>query len=310
MTARVPKWGRVTRQSPRSRQRKRFPGRCAWAASLLALTGCTPAALLTNIDRLTAAGGVRRVAEGAAYGAESRQKLDVWAPARRGEQPLPVVLFFYGGGWNAGSRGDYGFAGAAFAGEGFVAIVPDYRLVPQVRFPTFVEDSALAVRWARDNASRYGGDPSRITLAGHSAGAYNAAMLALDRRFLKAAGVEPGTVRAAALLSGPYDFYPFTEARGRSAFGAHAEPLDTQPINFVRADAPPIFLGHGSADRIVFPRNSRHLARQLQAAGAPVTLRIYNGASHVDLAAALSRTFRRRVPVLRDSAAFLRQHSR
>ncbi len=299
-------------QSPTARRTRRrsFARRPAWAASLLALTGCTPAGLLTGFDRLAAPGGVTRVAQGAAYGTEPRQKLDVWAPARRAGQELPIVVFFYGGGWNSGERGDYGFAGAAFAGEGFVAIVPDYRLVPSVRFPAFVEDGALAVRWARDNAARYGGDPKRITLAGHSAGAYNAAMLALDRRFLTEAGVDPKTVRAAALLSGPYDFYPFTEPRGRGAFGAFAQPLETQPINFARADAPPMFLAHGSDDRVVFPKNSRNLAQRLQQAGAPVTLRIYPGASHVDLAVGLSRTFRQRVPVLADSAAFLHQHSR
>jgi acetyl esterase/lipase len=302
----------MTSQSPTARppRRRSFAPRPLWAASLLALTGCSPAGLLTGLDRLTAPGGVKRVAEGAAYGAEPRQKLDVWAPARHAGDALPVVVFLYGGGWNSGGRGDYGFAGAAFAGEGFVAIVPDYRLVPTVRFPAFVEDGALAVRWARDNAARYGGDPNRITLAGHSAGAYNAAMLVLDRRFLQAAGVEPKLVRAAALLSGPYDFYPFTEPRGRDAFGAFAKPLETQPINFVRVDAPPMFLGHGSADGVVLPRNSRHLAQRLQQAGAPVTLRIYPGASHVDLAVGLSRTFRQRVPVLADSATFLHQHSR
>jgi acetyl esterase/lipase len=302
----------VTSQSPIARRTRRrsFARRPAWAASLLALTGCSPAGLLTGFDRLTAPGGVTRVAEGAAYGTEPRQKLDVWAPSRRAGQALPVVVFFYGGGWHSGERGDYGFAGAAFAGQGFVAIVPDYRLVPTVRFPTFLEDGALAVRWARDNAARYGGDPRRITLAGHSAGAYNAAMLTLDRRFLTQVGVDPKTVRAAALLSGPYDFYPFTEASGRGAFGAYAKPLETQPINFTRGDAPPIFLGHGSADSLVYPRNSSHLAQRLQQAGAPVTLRIYPGASHVDLAAGLSRTFRGRVPVLAESAAFLQQNSR
>jgi acetyl esterase/lipase len=220
-----------------------------------------------------------------------------------------VVVFFFGGGWNQGSRGDYGFAGAAFAGENFIAVVPDYRLVPEVRFPTFVEDGALAVKWARDNAARFGGDPKRITLAGHSAGAYIAAMLALDPRFLKQARVDPKTIRAAALLSGPTDFYPFTEARGRAAFGAWKQPRDTQPINFVRKDAPPIFLGHGSDDRVVLPYNSRRLAQSLQQLGAPVSLRIYEGANHVDLAAALSGPFRGRVPVLAESADFLRRNS-
>jgi dipeptidyl aminopeptidase/acylaminoacyl peptidase len=135
-------------------------------------------------------------------------------------------------------------------------------------------------------------------------------MLALDRRYLQNVGVDPKIIRAAALLAGPTDFYPFTEARGRAAFGAWAKPAETQPINFARADAPPLFLAHGSNDRIVFPHNSRNLAKRLQDLGAPVTLRIYPGASHVDLAAALSGPFRRRVPVLAESAAFLHQHSR
>ena len=300
----------MTKQVPVAKPKRARRNRSTWAASFLALTGCTPAGFLTGIDRLSSGVESGRVGTGIAYGSDPRQRLDVWAPRGRTTEALPVVIFFYGGGWNEGSRGDYGFAGAAYAGQGFIAIVPDYRLVPAVRFPAFVEDGALAVKWARDNAARYGGDPKRITLAGHSAGAYNAAMLALDRRFLDRAGVDPKIVRAAALLSGPYDFYPFTEARGRNAFGAWKQPRETQPINFARADAPPMFLGHGSADRIVFPHNSRALSKRLKELGAPVTLRIYPGASHVDLAASLSRPFRGRTPALAESSAFLLQHSR
>lgn len=283
----------------------------ALAASLMALAGCTPAGLLTQVDRLVGAGEARRLAVGEAYGRHPRQRLDVWAPAKRpAGEALPVVVFFYGGGWNEGSRGDYGFAGAAFASSGFVAVLPDYRLVPEARFPTFVEDGAMAVKWARDNAARFGGDPGRITLAGHSAGAYIAAMIALDRRYLKAAGVDPKTVRAAALLSGPFDFHPFTESRGRNAFGHHPTPAETQPVNFARADAPPLFLGHGGSDRVVGAYNSRNLARRLKEAGAPVTLRIYPGVAHADLVVALSGPFRGRLPVLAESSAFLKQHSR
>lgn len=249
------------------------------------------------------------MAQGSAYGADPRQKLDVWAPRRASGEPLPVVIFFYGGGWNGGSRGDFGFAGAAYASNGFISVVPDYRLVPNVRFPAFVEDGALAVKWVRDNIARYGGDPDRITLAGHSAGAYNAAMLTLDRRYLQNVGVDPDIVRAAALLAGPYDFYPFTEPRGRNAFGAWPNPAQTQPISFARGDAPPIFLAHGTADRVVLPRNSIRLAERLKKAGAPVTLRLYSGASHVDLISSLSAPFRRRSPVLAESARFLLHNS-
>jgi acetyl esterase/lipase len=218
-----------------------------------------------------------------------------------------VVVFFYGGGWVDGDRGDYAFVGRAFAAQGFVAVVADYRLVPKVRFPAFIEDGALAVKWARDNIASHGGDPARIALPGHSAGAYIAAMLALDPRFLAAVGVDPRTVRGAALLSGPYDFYPYTEQRGRDALGAWPRPAETQPISFARADAPPLLLMHGTADTIVQPRNSQMLAARLAALGAPVELKLYPGKSHTDTIKSLSPAFRGSTPALADSIAFLRR---
>lgn len=279
---------------------------------LLALASCSAPGLLTGINALVPGdGNARLAARGIAYGPDERQRLDVWTPGRPAAgAKLPIVLFFYGGGWVAGSRQDYGFAGSAFAGKGFVAIVPDYRLVPAVRFPTFVQDSALAVKWVRDHAAEFGGDPNQVTLAGHSAGAYNAAMLTLDPHFLKDVGVDPGIVRAAALLAAPLDFYPFTETRGRDALGQWPRPAETQPISFARRDAPPLFLAAGTEDTIVMPRNSKAMAARLRALGAPVELKLYPGKDHVDLAKALSKPFRRTVPVLADSAAFLHRHSR
>ena len=273
------------------------------------MTACSPARLLTNFDRLTAGGTARQAAHSVAYGSEDRQTLDIWAPRSAAGEPLPVVIFFYGGGWSEGAAADYGFAAAAFAGKGFVAVVPDYRLVPSVRFPAFVEDGALAVKWVRDNIGKYGGDPDRITIAGHSAGAYIGAMLTLDRRFLRKAGVDPDIVRAAALLSGPYDFHPFTEPRGRNAFGAWPNPAETQPVNFARGDAPPILLAHGTADRVVLPYNSKRLAERLSKAGAPVTLRLYKGVNHVDVAASLAAALRNRSPALAESSQFLLYNS-
>lgn len=297
-------------ESPRSRSRRSTAQRWAWAVPVLSLTSCSPAGLLTSFDRLTSAAESRRVAAGLAYGTDPRHRLDIWAPRAAAKAPLPVVVFFYGGGWSEGSRNDYGFAGAAYAGKGFIAVVPDYRLVPAVRFPGFVEDGAIAVKWVRDNIAAHGGDPKRITLAGHSAGAYIGAMLALDPRYLRGAGVDPKIVRAAALLAGPFDFRPFTDARSRDAFSRWPDAAQTQPITFASAAAPPLFLGHGTADRVVSPRNSRRLAEALQQAGTKVDLRLYQGASHVDLATSLSRPFRNRTTVLDDSAAFLLQHAR
>lgn len=281
--------------------------RFAAAALAMAVAACSPAGLLNGANRLWPGdGGSRLAASGLPFGKLDRQRLDLWIPGKRAAgAKLPVVVFFYGGGWVGGSRGDYGFAGSAFAGQGFITVIPDYRLVPTVRFPAFVEDGALAVKWARDHAADYGGDPARISLAGHSAGAYIAAMLALDRHFLADAGVDPKTVRAAALLAGPYDFYPFTEQRGRDALGAWPRPAETQPIHFARADAPPLLLMAGTADTVVRPRNSERLAQRLRQLGAPVELRLYPGKSHIDLVKSLSKPFRGATPALADSAAFL-----
>ena len=278
--------------------------RTALLAPLLALAACSPPALLTGLDRLTPGEGGTRVASGVAF--TPTLKLDIYAPPHTAPNAhLPVVIFYYGGGWVAGSRGGYGFAGSAYAGQGFVTVVPDYRLVPGVRFPAFLQDSAMAVKWTRDHIADYGGDPNRIAVAGHSAGAYNAAMITLDPHYLRDAGVPAGTIRAAALLSGPYDFYPFTEMRGRDALGAWPRPAETQPINFVTAAAPPMLLAHGTNDDIVNVQNSKSLAARLRVAGVPVELKLYEGKSHVDLAKSLSRPFRGTTPALTDSAAFL-----
>ena len=301
----------TTRRSARFAPRRRTMFAAGGAAlALFALSNCSPAGLLNGVSRISG-DRARLAASGAAFGADPRLRLDVWTPARdAGATPLPVVVFFYGGGWVSGQRRDYGFAGRAFAANGFIAIVPDYRLVPGVHFPAFVEDGALAIKWARDHAAEYGGDPKRISLAGHSAGSYIAAMLALDRHFLAAVGVDSKIVRAAALLSGPYDFYPFTEQRGRDALGAWPRPRDTQPITFARADAPPLLLLHGTADTVARPYNSQHLAARLTKLGAPVELKLYPGRSHIDTIKSLSPFFRGTTPALADSVAFLKAHSR
>lgn len=276
-----------------------------FAPAFLALAACSAPNLLSSLNKFVAGdAGAHLAAEGVTFAPDRGLKLDIWSP-RRADHKLPVVIFFYGGGWVGGSRADYAFAGSAYAGQRFVTVVPDYRLVPAVRFPAFLDDGALAVRWTRDNIARFGGDPDRIALAGHSAGSYNAAMLALDSHFLRDVGVPPDTIKGAALLSGPYDFYPFTEQRGRDALGGWPRPAETQPINFVTSSAPSMLLATGSADEIVNPHNSRALAAKLKAAGVPVELKIYPGKSHVDLAKSLSRLFRSTTPALGDSAAFL-----
>lgn len=271
--------------------------------------GCSPAGLLNGVSRL-AGDSARLAGKGLSFGDDPRLKLDVWVPNQTGDQRLPVVIFFYGGGWVSGDRGDYGFVGRAFAALGFVTVVPDYRLVPSVRFPAFVEDGASAVKWVHDNIEQFGGDPARIGLCGHSAGSYIAAMLSLDRHFLVDVGMDPAAIRAAALMSGPYDFYPFTEQRGRDALGNWPRPRETQPINFVRQDAPPMLLMHGTADTVVQPRNSERLAAALRKSGAAPEIKLYPGKSHIDTVKSISPVFRGTTSALADSNTFLSAHLR
>lgn len=245
-----------------------------------------------------------RVAKDVAYGQGERLKLDVYAPRAAAARPRPVILFFYGGSWNSGRRQGYAFAARALAARGFVVVVPDYRLVPEVRYPDFLRDCAAAVRWARRNAGAYGGDGERIVLAGHSAGAYNAAMLALDPGLL---GADRAAVRGLAGLAGPYDFLPLDDDSTIAAFGAWPRPAETQPISHAAPGAPPALLLHGDSDTRVKPRNSRKLAGLLEAAGGEVRLKLYPNVGHVEILTALALPFRRRAPVLADVADFARK---
>ncbi len=146
-------------------------------------------------------------------------------------------------------------------------------------------------------------------LIGHSAGAYSAVMLSLDRRYLEAAGVDPSRIRAVAGLAGPYDFLPLKGETVRGVFGGASDLAATQPINQVDDQAPPAFLATGGDDSVVLPRNSEALATALQAQGVVVETRIYPDLGHAGVLLALSKPLRGRAPVLEDMTAFLRRHT-
>jgi acetyl esterase/lipase len=264
----------------------------------------SPPGLLSLLDGAIGGGvGASRPGGALPFGTHS-QTLDVWRPAGKTTAKRPVLIFWYGGGWAKGDRRSYAFAARAYARAGFVVVVPDYRKVPDIRFPAFLQDGAEAVKWTRDHVSDYGGDPDRIAVAGHSAGAHIAAMITLDTQWLKAEGVDPKIIKAAVGLSGPYDFYPFTSSRAIEAMKG-ADPAATQPINFARADAPPMLLVTSTGDTEVRPKNAINLAAKLKALGAPVTLIEYPALTHEDIAKALSKPFRGKGPILADSVAFL-----
>ncbi len=269
------------------------------------LAACTPARFL---DSVIPDDGATTLIKDVSFGANPRQKLDVYGPpdARPG---APVALFVYGGGWNSGSRREYQWAGKMLAAQGFVTIVADYRLTPEVSFPGFIEDVAAAVRWAVDHAGDHGGDPSRIVLVGHSAGAYNAAMVALDPRYLKAVGVERSRIKAFAGLAGPYYFPDLSGPILSKTFAGAPDDKIYQTLDYAGPGSPAAFLVAGDADKTVRPRNTERLAEALKNEGVEVESHIYPGQSHADVLLNLTRTFRGRSTEYAQLTGFLRRQA-
>jgi acetyl esterase/lipase len=240
-----------------------------------------------------------------AYGADPRHRLDVYLPDAHFPAPRPLVVFFYGGRWETGDKAEYRFVGAALAALGYVAVLPNYRLYPAVKMPGFMDDAARAALWAFEHAAEVGGDPGRFYMMGHSAGAHLAALATLDRRYFAATGRPAPAIAGVIGLSGPYDFLPLTESDLEDMFGPPPLYPASQPIDFVRADAPPMLLIHGLEDQSVWPKNSINLAAALRAKGAPVTLKLYPKLAHADTIAALSIPARGRAPTLADIEGFV-----
>jgi acetyl esterase/lipase len=228
-----------------------------------------------------------------AYGAAPRQVLDVYQPLpstqpARGSRPL--VVFFFGGTWTHGDRASYKFVGEALAARGAVVVVPDYGLSPAFTYPVFVRDSALAVKWALDNAAQLGADPKQVYVMGHSSGGYNAAMVALDDRWLGELGASPRQLAGWIGLAGPYDFLPIGDPQAKAAFNWPSTPPDSQPLAHVTSASPRALLMAASKDNLVYPgRNTGQMATALRAAGVPVEVKLFDNLSHVTLIGAFGK---------------------
>jgi acetyl esterase/lipase len=237
------------------------------------------------------------------FGSQAWQRADIYRPPRV-QGPMPVIVFWYGGSWTEGNKEEYRFVGTALAGLGFMVVLPDYRLYPQVKFPTFLDDGAAAVAWVQAHAADYGGDGHRIVLMGHSAGAHMAAMLAIDHEYLRRAGVDTHNVVGLIGLSGPYELAPNTPTLN-TIFAAPYTAHDWQVLPFVTADAPPTLLIQGAGDNVVAGSNTEHLAQALRHVDVPVEVKIYPDRGHGDTVAALAWVLRFRSPTLTDVDRFM-----
>ncbi len=276
------------------------------ALPLLALALLSGCSAVGTLNTLTPSHGFT-VAPGVDYGPLDRQKLDIYTPASAAPAGgWPVVVFFYGGSWVHGDRADYKFVGAALASRGVVALVADYRLYPQVSYPDFLNDSAQAVAYALRSAPQLGGNPKRVFAMGHSAGGYNAAMVALDPRWLAATGHSPAELAGWIGLAGAYDFLPSDDPEIQPVFHHPNYPEDAEPTKLPRPALRPSFLATAVKDNVVDPeRSTGQLARRLRDAGAPVTLRRYQGATHTTLIGAFAWPLRWIAPVADDVVGFI-----
>lgn len=291
------------------------------------LTGCSSLDLINRVSELP-----ENSPTIISYGLSPRQRIDVYRPvessraitaigqastsvisAAQAATPAarPLIIFFYGGSWNSGARGDYRFLARAFNDLGYVVAIPDYRLTPEVIYPEFLRDSAAAVSTLIKRAGELGADPNRIVLVGHSAGAYNAAMLAMDPRWMTAA--DRKKIRGLVGLALPADFLPIRVPSVQQTFNWPNTPRDSQPIEHVSKDDPPTLLIIAAGDRLVDPEtNSLALAKRMQEAGVLVQVETFNGAGigHASLVATISSAFSFLAPTLDRMRVFIDQVTR
>ncbi|SMB90696.1 alpha/beta hydrolase [Deinococcus hopiensis] len=268
------------------------------------LTGCSAVNVQNTLNRAVSTRGLN-VAADQRYGPDARNVLDVYAP--QNAQNAPVVLFVHGGSWEGGDKMGHRFVGESLARVGYVTGVMNYRLAPQNRYPAYVQDTAAALRWMRDNATRFGGGPDNLFVMGHSAGGFNAVEAVDNARWLREAGVPISAVRGVIGIAGPYS-YDFRPLASRNAFPEGSTPDEVMPDRHVRPDAPPHLLLVAENDRTVYPQNALNMEAALKKAGIPVTRTVLPGLNHITIAAALARPLTSLGPTRQRVTDFIEAH--
>lgn len=273
------------------------------AVASVITTACSPVNLLNSVIPSNG----YQLHQDIAYGHSHRQRLDVYQPVQVSKHKRPVIVFFYGGSWDSGDKKDYLFVAEAFTSKGFVTVIPDYRVYPEVKFPQVMEDPAYAAKWVKLHINQFGGDANQVYLVGHSAGAHLAVMLSLNDAYLALAGIQKTDFKATIGLAGPYDFLPLTSDRLKEIFGAEDQRWRSQPIAYVNGQNQPMLLLVGLQDGTVWPRNSIHLAKKIKAHQGQVEVIQYPRYGHIDMVAKLAKPLRGNSTLLDDIVAFIAQ---
>lgn len=274
--------------------------------SLASLSACTGIALFV-VNTSASLNHQSRVIRDLAYGEHKRQKLDVYLP-KTADEPNPVLVFVHGGSWQYGSKNEYYFLGKAFASHGFTVVIVNYRLYPEVKFPEFVRDLARALKWTRGHIAKYRGDPQKIFLMGHSAGAYTVGLIGFDESHLRAVGGDQNWIRGMVALAGPYVFLPLKKKPIDQIFQHKGPHFRLLPAHHVDGHEPPILFLHGRDDRTVEVRQTITMAKKIREKGGFSRTIIYSHASHAAIigrAAGILRS--RKIPVVEDVSRFVKE---
>ena len=275
--------------------------------SLANLPACTSSALFF-VNELARFGNYQ-VIENIAYGPDKLNRLSIYKPDDLSEKKSSVIIFFYGGCWGGCktfAKEDYLFIAQALTSYGYIVVLADYRLYPEVKFPQIMDDTGRTVEWVKKNIERHNGDPKAIFLMGHSAGAHLAAMLTLNEKYLKPETYE--SIKGFIGLAGPYDFLPLTKPYQKAVFGPEEKYPESQPINFVDGAEPPLLLLYGKQDKTVKPHNIKNLAGKVRQLGGSVETRVYDDLDHTGILEALTVPLQNHEPVLSDIVEFIEKN--
>jgi len=247
---------------------------------------------------------------------DPKQRLDLYVPER---QNWPVLVFIHGGGWNTGDKAYdvagsdlYANIGRYFASRGIGTAVINYRLLPHVNWREQIRDAAAATAWVYRNAARYGGNPKRLFLSGHSAGAQLAARIALDPEPLKKEGFSKGIVAGVIGVSGAG--YEIASKRSISSTGGlktyyakrfadgdetDAWAKEASILRFIDKTAPPFLILYGSAETNDLKQQSELLAKRLKSSGVPMEWIVIPHRDHIQTVMTMSREEGVTTPALR-----------
>lgn len=259
---------------------------------LVLLGGCSALQVVNSVSKIYTVD----VKENIAFGEDSKLKYDLYLPDSASEEfeNTPVIVFFYGGSWNRGDKSEYEFVGRRLASMGYIAAIPNYRLYPEVKYPAFLEDGASSIAHLKKELAKSeykDRKPSQqFIMMGHSAGAYNAAMLALDSRWLEAVGLTHQThIQGFIGLAGAYNIYPINDVEVRPVFEHPNYPPKSQPIDYTAKGAAPSLILTPETDTLVsIERNSEALHNALKSAGNQSVLKTIEGTDHVTIIGTLS----------------------